>query len=70
VKQEIGPKRPVAGAKSWLRICSGAERNQFILTNQSANVGDDLAWVTPEENFVDRGETHAIAATNVFALAA
>jgi ketosteroid isomerase-like protein len=54
--------------ESWRRIFSGAGRNQFILTNQSVDVGDDLAWVTLEENLVDRGETHAIAATNIFAL--
>lgn len=52
---------------SWRRIFAGAGRNQFILTNQSLDVGDELAWVTLEENLVDRGETHAIAATNVFA---
>jgi ketosteroid isomerase-like protein len=54
--------------ESWRQIFSGAGRIQFILTNQSVDVGDDLAWVTLEENLVDRGETHAIAATNVFAL--
>lgn len=54
--------------ESWRRIFSGAGRNQFILTNQSVDVGEGLAWVTLEENLVDRGETHAIAATNVFAL--
>lgn len=52
--------------ESWRRIFDGAGRNQFILTNQSVDVGEDLAWVTLEENLVDRGETHAIAATNVF----
>jgi len=54
--------------ESWRRIFAGAGRNQFILTNQSVDVAGDLAWVTLEENLVDRGETHAIAATNVFAL--
>ena len=53
--------------ESWRRIFSGVGRNQFILTNQSVDVGEDLAWVTLEENLVDRGETHVIAATNVFA---
>lgn len=55
---------------SWERIFAGAGRTQFILTNRSVDVGEDLAWVTLEENLVDRGETHAIAATNVFALTA
>lgn len=53
---------------SWARIFAGVGRNQFILTNQSIDLGEDLAWITLEENMVDRGETHAIAATNVFAL--
>ena len=53
--------------ESWRRIFSGEGRNQFILTNQSVEVGSELAWMTLEENLVDRGETHAIAATNVFA---
>jgi ketosteroid isomerase-like protein len=55
---------------SWMRIFAGAGRTQFILTDQSIDVGDDLAWITLAENLVDRGETHAIAATNVFARAA
>jgi len=53
--------------ESWRMIFSGAGRNQFILTNQSVDVDEGLAWVTLEENLVDRGETHTIAATNVFA---
>ena len=60
----------LAVEESWRQIFSGAGRNQFILTNQSVDVGEGLAWVTLEENLVDRGETHAIAATNVFALTA
>ncbi|NKB41865.1 MAG: DUF4440 domain-containing protein [Ilumatobacter sp.] len=56
--------------ESWRRIFSGVGRNQFILTNQSIEVGSNLAWVTLEENLVDRGETHAVAATNVFGFAA
>jgi ketosteroid isomerase-like protein len=53
---------------SWRRIFDGPGRNQFILTNESIEVGDGTAWVTLEENLVDRGETQAIAATNVFRL--
>ena len=52
---------------TWRRIFEGPGRNQFILTNESIDVGGDVAWVTLEENLVDRGETHAIAAVNVFA---
>ncbi len=53
---------------SWRRIFDGPGRNQFILTNESIEVGDGMAWVTLEENLVDRGDTQAIAATNVFRL--
>ena len=51
---------------SWRRIFAGPGRSQFILTNVSIQVGEDLAWVTLEENLVDRGDTHTVAATNVF----
>ena len=54
--------------ESWRRIFDGPGRNQFILTNRSVQVGDTTAWVTLEENLVDRGDTQAIAATNVFRL--
>lgn len=54
--------------QSWRLIFEGPGRTQFIITNESAEVIGDAAWVTLEENLVDRGETHAIAATNVFAL--
>jgi short-subunit dehydrogenase/ketosteroid isomerase-like protein len=52
--------------ESWRRIFDGPGRNQFILTNESVEVHDRTAWVTVEENLVDRGDTQAIAATNVF----
>ena len=52
--------------ESWKRIFDGVGRNQFIITNLSAHVVGEMAWVTLEENLVDRGETYAIAATNVF----
>lgn len=51
---------------SWRAIFAGPGRNQFILTNLSVDVGGDVAWVTLEENLVDRGSTAAIVATNVF----
>ena len=51
---------------SWRAIFSGPGRNQFILTNLSVDVAADIAWVTLEENLVDRGSTAAIVATNVF----
>ena len=52
--------------ESWRRIFDGPGRNQFILTNESIEVHGAAAWVTVEENLVDRGDTQAIAATNVF----
>ena len=52
--------------ESWRRIFDGPGRNQFILTNESIDVDGATAWVTLEENLVDRGETQAIAATNVY----
>ncbi len=54
--------------ESWHRIFDGPGRNQFILTNRSIEVEGTMAWVTLEENLVDRGDTQAIAATNVFRL--
>jgi len=54
--------------QSWRLIFEGPGRNQFIITNESAEVIGDAAWVTLEENLVDRGDTDTIAATNVFAL--
>ena len=52
--------------ESWRRIFSGPGRNQFIITNESAVVVGDVAWVTADENLVDRASTGTIAATNVF----
>jgi len=52
--------------ESWKRIFDGVGRNQFIITNSSTHAVGDIAWVTLEENLVDRGETSALAATNVF----
>lgn len=54
--------------QSWRLIFEGPGRNQFIITNELAEVIGDAAWVNLEENLVDRGDTHTIAATNVFAL--
>jgi ketosteroid isomerase-like protein len=52
--------------ESWRRIFSGPGRNLFIVTNQAAVVSGDVAWVTLDENLVDRAATGTIAATNVF----
>lgn len=52
---------------SWRGIFSGAGRNQFIVTNDEVTVEGDVAWVTCDENLVDRGTTGTVAATNVYA---
>jgi ketosteroid isomerase-like protein len=53
--------------ESWRRILAGPGRNQFILTNQAVAIDGDLAWVTLDENLVDRSGTGTVAATNLFA---
>jgi ketosteroid isomerase-like protein len=52
--------------ESWRRIFGGPGRNQFILTNDAVVVVDGLAWVTVDENLVDREAAGTIAATNLF----
>ena len=52
--------------ESWARIFGGPGRNQFIVTNDLVTVAGDVAWVTLDENLVDRAATGTIAATNVF----
>ena len=52
--------------ESWRRIFDGPQRNQFIVTNESAQIIGDLGWVTLEENLVDRSTTATVAATNVY----
>ena len=38
----------------------------FIVTNDAAVISGDVAWVTLDENPVDRAATGTIAATNLF----
>ena len=52
--------------ESWRQIFAGPGRNQFIVTNDTAVVAGDVAWVSLDENLVDRGATGTIAATNLF----
>jgi len=52
--------------ESWRRIFGGPGQIQFILTNEIVTVVGDTAWVTLDENLVDRTATGTIAATNVF----
>lgn len=52
--------------ESWVRIFAGPVRNQFILTNVTASVRGSMAWITLDENLMDRANTGTIAATNLF----
>ncbi len=52
--------------ESWVRIFAGPVRNQFILTNATASVRGTMAWITLDENLMDRANTGTIAATNLF----
>lgn len=52
--------------ETWRRIFAGPGRNQFILTNATGSIRGTTAWVTLDENLMDRANTGTIAATNVF----
>jgi ketosteroid isomerase-like protein len=52
--------------ESWRRIFDGPGRNQFIVTNDAVGITGDVAWVTLDENLVDRAATGTVAATNLF----
>lgn len=52
--------------ESWQRIFGGPGRNQFILTDIRGTVHGNVAWVTLDENLMDRANTGTIAATNIF----
>ena len=52
--------------ESWRRIFDGPGRIQFIVTNEASRATGDVAWVTLDENLVDRTATGTIAATNIF----
>ena len=52
--------------ESWRRIFEGPGRNQFIVTNEAVTARGDVAWITLDENLVDRFATGTVAATNVF----
>jgi len=52
--------------QSWTDIFMGPGRTQFILTNDVVSVKGDSAWVTLDENIVDRSGAGTVAATNLF----
>ena len=43
--------------ESWRRIFAGPGRNQFIVTNEALATIGDTAWITLDENLVDRFAT-------------
>lgn len=53
--------------QSWSQILGGPGRNQFILTNETWTLTDDVAWVTLDENLVEGANTGTVAATNIYA---
>jgi ketosteroid isomerase-like protein len=52
--------------ESWRRIFAGPGRNQFIVTNDVVEIDGETAWITCDENLVDRAATGTVAATNLF----
>lgn len=51
---------------SFVALFTGAERLQFILTGEQAEVGADTAWVTLDENILSSGASGTVASVNVF----
>ncbi len=52
--------------ESWRRILEGPGHNQFILTNVSASIEGDMAWVVLDENLMTGGAATTVATTNIF----
>jgi ketosteroid isomerase-like protein len=52
--------------ESWRRIFDGPGRTQFIVTNEAVAIDGDVAWVTLDENLMDRTATGTVAATNLY----
>jgi ketosteroid isomerase-like protein len=53
-------------AASWFALFDGPQRLQFIVTDERVAVAGDTAWVTCNENLLERDGTQTVAATNVF----
>jgi hypothetical protein len=53
-------------AASFFALFQNAQRLQFILTNQTAEVVGDTAWVAVDENILDTGNATTVAALNLF----
>jgi ketosteroid isomerase-like protein len=56
--------------QSWVAIFSNTEEIKFTLTSVSANVSEQVAWVSCVENIVDSGSAipvvSTVEATNIF----
>ena len=53
-------------AASFFALFQNAQRLQFILTNDTAEVVGDTAWVAVDENILDTGNATTVAALNLF----
>jgi ketosteroid isomerase-like protein len=53
-------------AASFFALFQNAQRLQFILTNDTAEVIGDTAWVAVDENILDTGNATTVAALNLF----
>jgi len=53
-------------AASFFALFQNAQRLQFILTNDTAEVMGDTAWVAVDENILDTGNATTVAALNLF----
>ena len=53
-------------AASFFALFQNAQRLQFILTNESAEILGDTAWVSVDENILDAASTTTVAALNLF----
>jgi ketosteroid isomerase-like protein len=54
-------------AASFFALFQNAQRLQFILTNEAAEVAGDTGWVAVDENILDTANATTVAALNVFA---
>ncbi|HVF14541.1 MAG TPA: nuclear transport factor 2 family protein [Acidimicrobiales bacterium] len=53
-------------AASFFALFQNAQRLQFILTNEAAEVVGDVAWVAVDENILDTANATTVAALNLF----
>ena len=54
-------------AASFFALFQNAQRLQFILTDERAEVVGDVAWVSVDENILDTANATTAAALNLFA---